>query len=597
MDVLDTHGTQQGRAGLAVADGFVTYASFAADPAHRLKGGWRIGQQDGIGRAEATALIATAPTHLASETPVPRYVGEKERGALIHRGVWANSPWDNSTQVFTHSTPAGNDASGRPANVFSTMYTFGPKNQLAVHPVTFLGSESVLVPFNAEVNKQRVESREIVVNAELTPRLAFERLMRHTRRGFVAIRDVVATIIDCLATSSSVVIACESTQAADWLTLVTLATDPTSARQLSFSTYERAASLLRAKRPEHLLTIVPPGDLEALRNSDFGGAAVIDAAGGVNRGRWEENPSTYGFSGDDEVEVSAASALYEHLVTSPAAADVLLENPAGAEALADKLALLCLRAKPVDLDAIGEPLRRVVGRAREGSAVAAFAELSREDSPEPRRPTPVGETDARFEASTSSVLHWSSADLRNASHELNPFDVAPASEPEPEPAMVQVSVRYVDERQQQRLLDSLVADGPGVVADGVVRWSQMTEFLLASPPPGSPAEHFQVEIFAAAAVRRLNSTSESTQMLPQLPYWRLFSAEHPQLLRRTLDRTTELIDVTSRQSPQERERLYQVARELGATWRDMNSPNVEFAKFLSRLDNSSTTPPHTSRKV
>lgn len=596
MDVLDTHGTQQGRAGLAVADGFVTYASFAADPAHRLKGGWRIGQQDGIGRAEATALIATAPTHLASEAPVPRYVGEKERGALIHRGVWANSPWDNSTQVFTHSTPAGNDASGRPANVFSTMYTFGPKNQLAVHPVSFLGSESVLVPFNAEVNKQRVTSREIVANEELTPRLAFERLMRHTRRGFVAIRDIVATIIDCLATSSSVVIACERSQAADWLTLVTLATDPTSARQLSFSTYERAASLLRAKRPEHLLTIVPPGDLEALRNSDFGGAAVIDAAGGVNRGRWAENPSTYGFSGDDEVEVSEASALYEHLVTSPAAADVLLENPAGAEALADKLALLCLRATPVDLDTIGEPLRRVVGRAREHSAVAAaFVELSQKESPEPRRATPVGETDARFEASTSSVLHWSSADLRNASHELNPFDMPPASEPEP--AMVQVSVRYIDERQQQRLLDSLVADGPGVVDDRVVRWSQMTEFLLTSAPPASPAENNQVEIFAAAAVRRLSSTSISTKMLPQLPYWKLFSAEHPQLLRRVLDRTAELIDLTSRHSPQVRERLYQVARELGATWRDMNSPNVEFAKFLSRLDNSSTTPPHTSRKV
>lgn len=573
-----------------VADGFLTYASFAGDSARRQKAGWRVGQRQGVPAEEAEALIATAPTHLASEAPVPRYVGEKERAELIHRGVWTLAPWDSSVNVFVHSTPAGNDASGRPANVFTTMYVFEASNRLAVHPALLLGSEDILVPFNAEVNKEEVTGPRIAVNPELTPRAACDHLMRRTRRGFHAIRDIVSTILDCLATMTPVVIADDTRNAAYWLTLTTLALVPDAARKVSFSTYERASALIQAGRPEYRISVVPAVDVEMLRSSDFGGA-VIDVSSGVTRGQWEGDPTRYGCSGEDQVDVSALSALYEHLVSSPATADRLLDSSIQTGKLAEKLALIALENPDSALADVGGPLQHVAAAADRGSRLEqVYCEAAGEDAAARREEEPAAQA-VPPEPSTSIS-------------DENPFaDPTPTVRVEPMPAdeprqenLVQVSVRFVAGERQQKLLESLTPVGPGVRKDLDVCWSDMSEFLLAEIPAGTREEKMQVEMFSVAAARRLASSSSTTAMIPPLPYWRILTPGHQPLFEDVLRRTAELIEEVSGNSSQVRDRLYDQAGRLSSGWRDPQSPNPAFAKFLESLVNYVNTapdaPPH-----
>lgn len=559
-----------------VADGFLTYASFAADPARRRKAGWRIGQQESLSAEEASALIATAPTHLATEAPVPRYVADKERAELIHRAVWSPAPWDSQTHVFSHATPAGNDASGRPNNVFTSLYVFRGATPVPVHPALLLGSDDLLVPFNAEVNKQTVAGPGISVNAELSPRAAAERLMRRTRRGFNAIRTFAATVLDCVAVSNRVVIADDPRNAADWLVLITLALPPGQARRVSFSTYERAGTLIRAGRPEVDISVVPAADAAELRSANFG-AAVIDAAGSLTRGTWEEAPTSYGDSSDDQVEVSELSALYEHIVTSPHAADALAENPAEAEGIADKVALLALKGTGTAQDVLDGPVRRVVERSGAASPLrAVYREVTGEEAGE----HPPGDTPAAAEPAVP----------RASISGDNPFDDFSGSPaPEPAPAgdrppagRLRVDVRVNSAEQQKAMLESVHPGNATRVGDHDICWGRMGEFLLLDAPPGSREEDHQIEIFAAAAVRRLLA-EPGPAPYPPLPYWRLLTGERPEMCKKALQRAAELIEGFSARYPDYRDRLFRIAAELGRTRSQPANANPEFAAFLDIL--------------
>lgn len=576
----------------ATADGFLTYASFSADGARGPKAGWRVGQQVGVSEELAAELIEKTPIHLATEASVPRYVGDEERKNLIRRAVWATVPKSGTPYVFMHSTPAGTDASGRPSNVFSTMYVFAESNRMSAYPVQFLGSPSVLVPFNAEVNNLKVAGPGIEVNADLTPRHAFESLMSNTRRGFNAIRDTVLTVLDLLAAGTRVVIADDPKNAPHWLVLVTMATDSLTARGITFSTYERGAALAKDGGPVHDVSVVPASDHAQLADAHLGGAVVLDVTQAMTRGRWRGEPTRYSDSDGAEVEVSALAELYAFVVSSPAAADRLLQEPVVGGARAEKLAVLALEDSDAAFESVSGPLEETLRNSSlEGDLAQKINALKpglsesqgrhvkkREEQPErhsydawtpaaaPAHPPQPGENP--FAASAPGDGQ-------------TPAETPPTEDaPETPAGLLPAVARPVSEKElsdAQYLLETAKWD---FARRKRMPWYAMTERLLIAAPEDSPIGRAQTHLFAAAVVDVINSPRVPGDEVAVLPFWRLFLPESTAMLQTVLQLAVEHIGQISAVKNQPKDGFRDKALRLSEQYRN---PHPDFARVLRKL--------------
>lgn len=320
--------------GSARCSGFFTYAAFAA--ADGQPAGWRVGQVDGISREDAQQLSGQIPSYLAGEAPVPRYAGEEELKQLVHRAVWRRSPADQETMLFIHSTPAGTDASGRPSNVFTSVYVFDEGAQLGCHPAALVTSPSLLRPFNKEVNHRRIESRELAVDPSVTPRLALEHLIAETRRSLDHVRSIAATVLDAIHTQAPrVALADDPKNAWAWLTLITSALDAETARSVQFSTYERAHTIDGEGTPKYGIWVVPRDDAVKVAEA-FSNVDVINVLAGVSRGSAQEGRPSVVVETGQEIPVTELSELFVSEVTSPSAAAALATSPRISERVAQQ---------------------------------------------------------------------------------------------------------------------------------------------------------------------------------------------------------------------------------------------------------------------
>lgn len=443
---------------LARCSGFFTFAAFAADDDHAA--GWRVGQVEGMSRDDAHQLSNQVPSYLAGEAPVPRYAGEQELRQLIHRGVWRVSPLNRDQRLFIHSTPAGTDASGRPSNVFTTVYVFDTDSELGFHPVQLLGSPSLLVPFNKEVNHRRVESRELEANVTMTPRAALEHLMAVHRCSLDHVRAVAATALDAVYTGTPrVVLADDPKNAWAWLTLITFAVDSVSARDIEFSTYERGHTIKGEETPHYGIRFVPPEDARRIAE-DVSDLDVIDVRSGVERGSLSTGRHTVVEDTGREIPVTLLSELFIAVVTSPKAAESLLAEP----------------------EVTGEKLQKL-------SQLAAV-----EPAPAPAPAPVVG---------------------------VNPFGTAPAVETTPprQPATV-TTVTPADITAIGSFLDRYRSWFVHSGETPYRGWPDLIELLLATSAPGDELWRLQARVFAAAGVYLVQKPDGWTEV-NWLPWWKL----------------------------------------------------------------------------
>ena len=472
------------------AKGFFTYAAFSAS--HGQAAGWRVGQCEGLSPETAEQLSNQVPSYLANEAPVPRYAGEKELKELIHRSVWRSNPLNSNENLFIHSTPAGTDASGRPSNVFTTVYVFDADTDLGIHPAQMLGSSALLVPFNKEVNNRRVESLEIIANPTVTPRAAFDHLMAATRKSFSHIRDIVATVLDSLAGDGRVIIGDDTANAWAWIALLNFAVDRVSATRYGFSTYEREHTIGTKAAPGTGVYVMPREDLPKVTatTSMFD---AIDVARGAVRGQLGGDTQV----GDDAgtaIPVTPLSVLFKHVVSSPRAAEELLQEPRSAVAPADKLVALAQR----HADKADEQVRQALAMLSDRSAAEPAYPATGESAPDNPFSAPARDAKAYERASASTALRQ----VRQG--------------------RAAAEVREVPAEAIARINQQLDTRQTGLVWTGqdYRGWPDFSELLLAVSAPGDELWNVQARLFATAAASLLQRP-EAALEVDWLPWWKL----------------------------------------------------------------------------
>ncbi len=519
------------------SDGYITYASFAADEGVS-SGGWRIGQRVGVGEDDAEELVKLAPVQLASDVPVPRYVDETTRKRLVRRATWARTPGLGGGYVFVHSTPAGNDASGRSGNVFSSMYVFSEAAMRETRPVQLIDSPSLLVPFNKEVNRATVDSRELVLNPENNPQDALAALMAAHSQGFTHVRDIVATVLDALYTSPNVVIGDDPRNAGAWLTLITYALDRSTARDISWSTYERLASFRGAGAGAGGIAFIPAHEMEALRQ-ESSGLVAIDARAGVRRGQWRDAHTSYGESGDDELEAHPISELFAFVLNDSGAAGRLLEEPVSAGRWPDKLAALALSTPTDALDTVGAALVQVAGQRTSGGELdALIAQLPKQHRDRLRA---QGHTEAPADEPQHRPRFNMPPDGGDSPVQSNPFapgiGATSAQPQEQPPTSAPASAAGTGQTARTRPVTPELIDAierltkeygtswpwqPNLNVKGweITGWPSITELLLVDAEPHSEIARLQRLLFGTAAVTAIQYP-EAEREIMWLPFWRL----------------------------------------------------------------------------
>lgn len=338
--------------------GLLTYASFAAPGEPGAGGGWRVGQRaGGLGAEEARLLCGRIPTRPPGTRPVPRYPSAEEVAALERRMAWTAAPWPGGDRVFWFSSPAGEDGTGRAGNVFTQVHVFREGDPRPARPTDLLFSPSLRLPFGAaEVNAARApegapEPGPLADPAALWPWIFAP--------AAVDRREVLRVLLDLLAHGEAVALACPDEEAAMWIAAVHLCTSPRAARELTFSTLERAAGLPDAVRHGIRLTRVPPADAAAA--AAVPGVRLVDVADPPRPGVHGGRPTV--LADGAEVPASAWSALVDELCAGPAEAAALSrgrqDTPAGADP-AWFLALAAL-ADPERASAVAGPLAALLG--------------------------------------------------------------------------------------------------------------------------------------------------------------------------------------------------------------------------------------------
>lgn len=378
--------------------GLLTYASFTAPGEPGAGGGWRVGQcEGGLSDGEVRQLCGRIPTRLPGTRPVPRYPSAEEVFGLERRMAWTSAPWGGGDRVFWFSTPAGEDGTGRAGNVFTQVYVFREGDPRPTRPSDLLFSPSLELPFGAtEVNAATVAAGAPEPGTLADPEALWPWILAPAEVDRMA---VLRVLLDCLAAGRPTVVACPDDEAAMWIAAVHLATSPRVARDLTFSTLERAGGLADAVRHGIRLLRVPPVDAAAA--AAVPGVAVVDTTR-------EPRPGEFGHSAtvltdepgapgaDAAVTASAWSALADLLLRDPVAATAISRSaretppgadpawflalaalddpdraPAAAPLLAELLAAALARhAEPGELLARLEPFA-AAGMLRPGSAASA----------------------------------------------------------------------------------------------------------------------------------------------------------------------------------------------------------------------------------
>ncbi len=347
--------------------GRLTYTSFDAIGT----GGWQIKDQIGLTETEATALRARVMTQLDPGFEMPRFPSPAEVALLPRRLVYA--PLGRAVGWW-HTAPAGNDASGRPGNVFAhVLLDRAPqRDRSSTRPIDLWRSPDWLTPYGADaVSRAGLSAAaEVGPGPAVTVSSVVEFLLDFSYFRFGTLGALLDATAAALTGGRRVVLATESVdKAALWLGAVEHLMPAQHARRLFFSTLERAGTVRAVFDQGVHVACVPRADVAEFSTRD--GFVVLDEVEDIDIGDLGGRP--HRSAGGYEIPVTEWSAM---------AQVILFDVPTATEALTR----LDEAMRPLP-DAGSEPgwgLAVVIAQAGD-----RFADASREAARVIRRASPA----------------------------------------------------------------------------------------------------------------------------------------------------------------------------------------------------------------
>jgi hypothetical protein len=237
----------------------MTYTS-ADSPDVTGRGGWGVKEATSdLTPLMVDRLRSGVSTRLDGVPELSKFPSDKELAARARRMAYR---LDDERVTLWHAVEAGNDASGRPGNVFAHV-AVEPVEGTATRPIEYWRSADWLVPFGApEVANARIPSAlrpDGIINRE-----AFLDFIEVGERLFV-LRWLLDAVAWAVRTSSTAVLVTETAdEAAGWLAAFSYLTAPQLAQQISFVTFERAHTLHFAIQQGFCVICLPRVDLKHL---------------------------------------------------------------------------------------------------------------------------------------------------------------------------------------------------------------------------------------------------------------------------------------------------------------------------------------------
>ncbi len=300
--------------------GRLTYTSFDSGGG---AGGWQIKQRLGLTDDESTALRSRVNTQLDGGVELPRFPTPEDIAGFPRRLLYA--PFGR-TAAWWHVCSAGNDASGRPGNVFAhVVLDRTPGRRPTVRPIELWRSPGWLIPYGPEeVNAAQLGAGDEPPAGQPISRasvLSFLLDLETYRLGTLgALLDACAA---AMAGGPRVVLVADTVDtAALWIGGLSFLMPVQYARErLSFSTLERASGLGAAFEQGVYVAAVPRVDWEAVEQLE--GVVVIDEHEDVEIGDvgGQAHRTSHGFT----IAATEWSAMAQVMLTDLDTADFAIE--------------------------------------------------------------------------------------------------------------------------------------------------------------------------------------------------------------------------------------------------------------------------------
>lgn len=273
MTTSDRSADQQRPARDTARFGQLTYTSYSDVSAPYTPGptGWHAKEQTpDITEDERSTLVGWVSTHLDPVTPIPPFPTAQDIADLPRRLLYARL--DDRQAIYCHTVPAGNDAAGRPGNVFSHVLLDREADaNTGVRPIELWGSPDWLTPFGQEKISAATlgQTRQHLRPGRSVDRSAvLEYLLGRETWRIGTMRVLLDAVDRCLRGGPHIVLAVDGTDtAALWIGAVSYFMSGASARSLNWTTFDRADSVASAIRRGLHIVAVPVQDSAVVEDS------------------------------------------------------------------------------------------------------------------------------------------------------------------------------------------------------------------------------------------------------------------------------------------------------------------------------------------
>ncbi|OYO18094.1 hypothetical protein CGZ93_16190 [Enemella dayhoffiae] len=294
--------------------GQLSYTSF--DRMDGRGGGWQVKDTTGgLTEQETTELHGRVQTQLDTGSELPRFPTPAEIAELPRKLLYAPAGTTAGQCASWHVAPAGNDASGRPGNVFAhVLLDRDPDCDDPLRPVERWRSDGWLTPFGPEaVLAAELTDTEPPAPGVLNRTTVASWLFAPRKWRMQNLAGLLDALRAALAGGPPVVLGVEDLdEGANWIAAASFAMSAGTARRLFFSTLERPSSLAETLTRGVRLACVPASDLPALKRRQD--VVLIDTTDLVELGDLDGAPhrTTRG----DEIRVTEWSVLVAELFDS-----------------------------------------------------------------------------------------------------------------------------------------------------------------------------------------------------------------------------------------------------------------------------------------
>ncbi|MGP9723239.1 GAP1-N2 domain-containing protein [Corynebacterium sp. AOP40-9SA-29] len=378
--------------------GSFTYASFS--PSDQRSGGWGVGHRTGeLAPFQVDEVIPLIPTHLSDPVALPTFPDREELARRIRRFAWLPAPWEPvesaDTGVFLASVPAGQDATGRPGNVFTYVFVSDPGQLPQRDAVKLMFSASVPSPYG----KRKVDAAEGPGNAQMTEttvlsekviegfldgnstadELSWPQELGRVRphAGPVPRREILNFLVARIADGTPVVLLTDVAEGPLWITALADQLPPTlpADRSFTWSTYEKAATVTDTLAAGVSFAVVPSTEAEKMQ--DAPGVLVVNTAAVLPV---VPDPSA---KQDTTTTTPSATSSWRGATWAPVTAPVAASQEPQAPEELEEPETTSHTANPFDTGAIAEPVQPTQPQASPAAQAAPAA-------PAQARPTPEG---------------------------------------------------------------------------------------------------------------------------------------------------------------------------------------------------------------